>query len=539
MQVESKYIRSMLQSAQGGNNAALEQLLEMNLDRVYTISHRLAGNQPDAEKLASKTLVEAWKQLNKIRTDVPFKLWIESLNIHLGLQANLETKKEVKSWNFFKKRKTDFKAPDPKIAPLEKEICKLPDIKRKIFVLNKIEKYSIDELFGMVDLSLNEIEEKLKKAESILLKADFIQTSDMLEKKLAELPPKIKAEKKILKDALADIYKIKLENRKEVEKKEEIKEKEKDEVIENGDQVKKNKEQVIEKVKPKPEKVKSGREFGFEITSITDNFKKILMRVVVAMVVAASIFYLLTMGSGDWDVKVLYGTISIDGDKYTANTGLSSDEMIKTDEGSAAEIIVPDIGSINVKSLTEFKRLNIKNETSLINGTVEVDFSNAKSSFSINIPGAKVTDFYLGTVYRIDMTNEKSGNIRVQSGWISVKNKNKDIVVPKNYMVLFDESLGLSMPYHFSANQELIDAITEFFNSRSEIYLERIASLAEKKDAITLWNLLRKVSPAKRFLVYSKLNNLVPHPPEVTERDVLELNEEKFQIWLEEIEMNI
>ena len=49
MEVESKYIRSMLQSAQAGNNAALEQLFEMNLDRIYTLSHRLTGNQPDAE----------------------------------------------------------------------------------------------------------------------------------------------------------------------------------------------------------------------------------------------------------------------------------------------------------------------------------------------------------------------------------------------------------------------------------------------------------------------------------------------------------
>ena len=96
MEVESRYVRSMLQSAQTGNNAALEQLLEMNLDRIYTLSHRLTGNQQDAKMLASKTLVEAWKQLDKIRTDVPFNLWLNSLNVHLGLQHLREVKEEKK-----------------------------------------------------------------------------------------------------------------------------------------------------------------------------------------------------------------------------------------------------------------------------------------------------------------------------------------------------------------------------------------------------------------------------------------------------------
>jgi hypothetical protein len=71
------------------------------------------------------------------------------------------------------------------------------------------------------------------------------------------------------------------------------------------------------------------------------------------------------------------------------------------------------------------------------------------------------------------------------------------------------------------------------------MHVERIASLAASTDALTLWNLLKIVSPAKRLLIYSKLNVLVPHPSAITNDDVINLNQERLQIWLEEIERNI
>ena len=157
----------------------------MNLDRVYTISHRLRGNQQDAEALTCMTLVEAWKLLDKIRNDVPFKLWLEGLNVHLALQDLRDTKTENTKRSFFKKRKIKVKEPDHKISELDAEICKLPELERTVFVLSKIENYSPDELSGMMDISPDQIKEKLENSESLLIKAEFIQTREMLNEVLA------------------------------------------------------------------------------------------------------------------------------------------------------------------------------------------------------------------------------------------------------------------------------------------------------------------------------------------------------------------
>ena len=531
MEVESRYVRSMLQSAQTGNNAALEQLLEMNLDRIYTLSHRLTGNQQDAEMLASKTLVEAWKHLDKIRTDVPFNLWLNSLNVHLGLQHLREVKEEKKKRSFFKKKKIEVKEPDSKVTELDAEICKLPKLERTVFVLNKIENYSPDEISGMMDISSKQIREEILSAENILLNTAFIQTREMLTKKITDLPKNIKAEKKILKDALTEIYEIKLEDRVEEEVEEE--EEEKEEAVED------NKEEYEEKtkpVKPKLEELKVKKEIGIEVPSITPAFKKKLGWILTIITIGIAAYVIITSGLEDWEVSLQSGTVTIEGEILSGISAFSIDEILKTKENSTAQVIIPSVASITVEEQTEIKRLDKKNSAEIIEGKIKVDCSSAEEFFTLQIPASIISNYYLGAIYNVDVYADKSGQIFVYNGWIIVKNKEKEIVAASNYFVDFDAAFGLSVPYHKNSNLDFINAVRDFLNTKSEMHVERIASLATKIDALTLWNLFKIVSPAKRLLIYSKLNALVPHPPAVTNDDILNLNQEKLQIWLEEIE---
>jgi DNA-directed RNA polymerase specialized sigma24 family protein len=530
MEVESRYVRSLLQSAQAGNNAALEQLLEMNLDRIYTISHRLTGNQQDARMLASKTLVEAWKQLDKIRTDVPFNLWLNSLNVHLGLQNLREVKEEKKKRSFFKKKKIEIKEPDSKVSELDAEICKLPKLERTVFVLNKIENYSPDELSGMMKISSKQIREEILSAENILISKAFIQTREMLTKKIKDLPKKIKAEIKILKDALTEIYEIKLEDRVE------------EEVEEEREAVEDHKEEYDEKtkpVKPKLEELKVKKEIGIEVPSITPAFKKKLSWILTIIAIGIAAYVIITSGLEDWEVSLQSGTVTIEGEILSGISAFSAEEVLTTDKNSTAQVIVPNVGKISVEEQTEFTRLDQKNSAELIKGKIKVDCSSAEEFFILQIPVSLVSNYYLGAIYNVDVYTDKSGQIFVNSGWIIVKNKEKEIVAASNYFVDFDAAYGLSVPYHKNSNLDLINAVRDFLNTKSEMHVERIASLATSTDALTLWNLLKIVSPAKRLLIYSKLNVLVPHPSAITNDDVINLNQEKLQIWLEEIERNI
>jgi len=527
MEVESKYIRSLLQSARTGNNAALEQLLEINLDRTYTISHRLSGNQQDAQALASRTLVEAWKQLDKIRTDVPFNLWLDSLNVHLALQHLRDVKEEKKKLKFFKKKTVEVKLPDPKVLELDLEICKLPKIERTVFVLNKVENYSPDELSGMMDFSSGQIKEKIASAEDLLLKAKFIQTNELLTKKIEELPKKIKADKKILKDALTEIYEIKLQSKLKEEQEKELNE------------VEEKNEEFTKPVEPKPEKVKIKGETGIEIPSITPGFKKGLGWMLTTIAMAVAIYLIFTSGLNDWDANVQSGTISIAGEQLTGDFGLSTDQVLKTEENSLAKVFIPDVGNIIVEQNTEFKRLDENNSAELINGKIKVDCSGAVEFFTLQINASVISNFYLGSIYTVIVNADKRGQIFVNSGWINFTNKDEETIAASDHYIEFDAILGTSMPYNKNSDSEFIDAVRGLLYTKSEVYVERIVSLSTKLNVLTLWNLFKFISPAKRLLVYRKLNELVPHPSSITNEDVLNLDSEKLQIWWKEIELNM
>ena len=78
MAQENKFIKSLIQSAQNGNSAALEQLFEMNIARVYGICLRILGNTENAEAVTVLVFIEAWKQIKFIRPDISFT---ESLSL--------------------------------------------------------------------------------------------------------------------------------------------------------------------------------------------------------------------------------------------------------------------------------------------------------------------------------------------------------------------------------------------------------------------------------------------------------------------------
>jgi hypothetical protein len=175
----------------------------------------------------------------------------------------------------------------------------------------------------------------------------------------------------------------------------------------------------------------------------------------------------------------------------------------------------------------------------LIKGKIKVDCSGAEEFFTLQIPTSKITDYYLGAFYTVELNADESGQVFAYNGWIKITNTDKEIIAATNHYVDFASDYGLSVPYNKNADLEFINAVREFLYTKSEMHVERIVSLAEQRDALTLWNLFKIVSPSKRLLIYSRLYSLIPHPPAVTNDDVLNLDQEKLQIWLEEIELNM
>ena len=72
MTQDNKFIRSLIESAKRGNNAALEQLFEMNLGKIYKLSFLLTGDKPSADLITINTFINAWDFTDTIDEDITF-----------------------------------------------------------------------------------------------------------------------------------------------------------------------------------------------------------------------------------------------------------------------------------------------------------------------------------------------------------------------------------------------------------------------------------------------------------------------------------
>ncbi|MCH6574871.1 MAG: hypothetical protein IH795_06660 [Bacteroidetes bacterium] len=114
---------------------------------------------------------------------------------------------------------------------------------------------------------------------------------------------------------------------------------------------------------------------------------------------------------------------------------------------------------------------------------------------------------------------------------------NIQTIFPGHHNLKILRGSGASIPYYSGSVFELITLLEEYlFGGRRGTTLNRILALSTEKENITLWNLLQRVTPEHRNAVYDKLYELIPHPASIEKKEILNLDPDALQDWLEEIE---
>ena len=66
----------LVRAAQGGDRAALDQLLRRHYDRVYGVCRRIAGNEPDALDAAQEALLAVVRHIDRFDGTARFSTWL-------------------------------------------------------------------------------------------------------------------------------------------------------------------------------------------------------------------------------------------------------------------------------------------------------------------------------------------------------------------------------------------------------------------------------------------------------------------------------
>ena len=396
---ENKYIRSLVQSAQEGNNAILKQLFEMNLKQIHTLSLRLMGNSQLAKELTVSVFLNASKRIKSYKPEILFSDWLILNTIH---DAHEKMKNNGEKKRKKKKRGDEEKVSELRVDPFEQEIFKLNQCERIALILDKIESFPVAIIAKYID---QPDEEKAQiiiddAINSLVKNVDGVNTSEDVIDAINKLPREIKFDNKTTEEILNKIYDA-------AEKEEKGKEKE-DTKVKKDKKIEREKEPRVKKKKTKEVKLpkeKAGKK------------KNLIGAGILAAIVV--LFLVFTSGSSDWKVRILSGSAKI-GVEVTSSAGtMIAGDALETNPNSTAEITIPEIGKIEVYPLTIISKMGDENTAKLKSGSIKVDFSNAKSAFKVLLPVGFIEDYYLGSSYSIELNQEGNAVIKVEDGWLS------------------------------------------------------------------------------------------------------------------------
>jgi len=79
-------VRRLVDEAQRGDRAALEELYLLHFDRIYSYLHMSVGNRHDAEDLTNQTFLRMLESIERFRwRQVPFSAWLFRIAHNLAM----------------------------------------------------------------------------------------------------------------------------------------------------------------------------------------------------------------------------------------------------------------------------------------------------------------------------------------------------------------------------------------------------------------------------------------------------------------------
>jgi RNA polymerase sigma-70 factor (ECF subfamily) len=83
---ETARVRELVDRAQKGDRAALEELYLIHFDRIYSYLHVSVGNRHDAEDLTTQTFLKMLESIKKFRwQSAPFSAWLFRIAHNLAM----------------------------------------------------------------------------------------------------------------------------------------------------------------------------------------------------------------------------------------------------------------------------------------------------------------------------------------------------------------------------------------------------------------------------------------------------------------------
>ncbi len=160
--------------ARNGDERAFRRLYDANVDRIYRLMYRMAGEEHLARDFTQEAFLRAFQKLDQFRGDSAFSTWLHSIAVSVALNGLRKVDRRRK-----RERALDDVAEvlPGKAAPglepgvrerIEEAVDGLPDIYRTVFLMHDLEGYPHGEIAASLGVAEGTSKARLSRARAKL-----------------------------------------------------------------------------------------------------------------------------------------------------------------------------------------------------------------------------------------------------------------------------------------------------------------------------------------------------------------------------------
>jgi RNA polymerase sigma-70 factor (ECF subfamily) len=165
----------LVERARRGDERAFRTLYDKNVDRIYRLVYRMAGEEDMAMDFTQEAFLRAYQRLDQFRGDAAFSTWLHSIAVSVALNG-------LRKVDRHRKRERSLEGAVP-VAPraarsdpgvrerIECAVDDLPEIYRTVFLMHDLEGFSHGEIAESLGVAEGTSKARLSRARAKLREA--------------------------------------------------------------------------------------------------------------------------------------------------------------------------------------------------------------------------------------------------------------------------------------------------------------------------------------------------------------------------------
>jgi hypothetical protein len=217
-------------------------------------------------------------------------------------------------------------------------------------------------------------------------------------------------------------------------------------------------------------------------------------------------------------------------------SSLRPGEALRTDSSTEAFVKIADIGELTVETNTTIRLITTRadeHRLALDRGRVVANTWSPPRLFIVETPAATAID--LGCRYTLEVEDDGGSLLHVTQGLVALERDGRETIVPAGAFCRTRAAAGPGTPFFEDSSSELQMALALLDSGvegpeRAQA-LETVLLESHVRDALSLWHLLPRMDAASRGLIYDRLAQLMPPPPDVTRDGIVALDPKMLEAW--------